>query len=160
MARVYLETSLVSALVTDRTDPASLYRRDLSRDWWQLQRQRHELFVSAEVIAELSDPRYLNSMEALEWIKDVPLLSIDIAVLGLARILVRERVMPAPEAGDAMHVAVACIHSIDFMLSWNVKHLANQNKVVHLHQVCLRAGLLPPRIVTPDSLWETFDDAQ
>src|SRR5207248_7968387 len=91
-------------------------------------------------------------------VSGVSLLPIDDEVRGLARILIQERVMPGPLAGDAIHVAVACWHAIDYLLSWNVRHLANPNKLVHLRTVCLRAGYLPPRIVTPDFLWEDADD--
>src|SRR5205085_6318242 len=52
MARVYLETSFISACVTNRTDVASLYRKQVSNEWWETQRSRHELFVSAEVTEE------------------------------------------------------------------------------------------------------------
>jgi hypothetical protein len=157
MARVYLETSFISACVTTRADPASIYRRDTSIDWWRAQAPRHELFISAEVIAELSHPDFASGIEALEQIRDVPLLDIDAEVRGFAQILVRERVMPAPIAGDAIHVAVACVHAADYVLSWNVRHLANPNKITHLRTICVRAGYLPPRIVTPELLWETTD---
>lgn len=155
MARVYLETSFISACVTTRTDPASLYRRETSREWWDTQRSRHELFISAEVIAELSDPRYPTSSDALNWVGGLPLLAIDQDVLGLATIFIRERVLPSPIEGDATHVAAACVGNMEFLLSWNVRHLANPNKVRHLQTVCLRAGLVPPQIVTPDLLWES-----
>jgi hypothetical protein len=154
---VYLETSFISACVTTRTDVRSLYRRDVSREWWNTQASRHQLFVSAEVIDELSDPAYPMTREAVEWVRDVPLLDVDDEVRGLANIFVRERVMPLPVAGDAIHVAVACVHEVDFVLSWNVRHLANPNKSEHLRVVCIRAGYLPPRIVTPELLWESTD---
>jgi hypothetical protein len=154
MARVYLETSFVSACVTNRTDVPSLYRREASQDWWRTQRRMHEVFVSAEVVAELSRPSYPMSAQAREWVRDVPLLSLTEEVLGLAEVLVRERVMPGPIGGDATHVAVSCVHRVEYMLSWNVRHLANANKRRHLDKVCVRAGYLPPMIVTPDLLWE------
>jgi hypothetical protein len=160
MASVYLETSLISACVTTRRDPASIYRRETSREWWETQAHRHSLFLSAEVLEELSQPTFPSSREALEWIKDVDLLEVDEEVLGFASILVRERVMPSPVAGDAIHVAVSCVHGIDFLLSWNVRHLANPNKVEHLRTVCIRAGYLPPVIVTPDLLWEDTDESR
>lgn len=159
MPLVYLETSFVSACVTNRTDPASIYRRDLSLDWWRTQASRHELAISAEVVAELSQPTFPMSQEALTWVADVPLLDIDDEVRGFAAILVREQVTPAPVAGDAVHVAVACVHDVDYVLSWNVRHLANQNKLTHLRTVCVRAGYLPPRILTPDLLWEDNNNA-
>lgn len=154
MAAVYLETSFVSACVTSRSDPASPYRREASLQWWQAQRGNHELFVSAEVIKELSHPRFPSSRQALEHIKDIGLLDMDESVLGLAKILVQEKVMPSPTQGDAIHVGAACVHRMDYLLTWNVRHLANPNKLQHLTTICLRLALTPPRIVTPDLLWE------
>ena len=155
MATVYLETSFVSACVTNRTDTKSLYRLQISREWWQTQASKHALFISAEVVAELSSPTYPMRSEALNWIEDVELLAITDEVLGFADILVAEHVMPSPSSGDAMHVAVSTIHRIEYVLSWNVKHLANVNKQRHLQTICVRAGLLPPRIITPELLWES-----
>jgi hypothetical protein len=160
MASVYLETSFISACVTSRTDPASVYRREESRKWWDSERRRHNLFVSAEVLNELSDRRFPSSADALNWIDGIPLLSLNQEVLGFAAVLIRERVMPAPVQGDAVHVASACVHNMQFMLSWNVRHLANRNKVSHLHSACMRAGLVPPQIITPDLLWEYSDDSE
>ena len=150
----------MSACVTDRTDAASLYRREVSREWWATQSSRHDMFVSAEVLAELSAPVYGSSRLALEWVRDVPILALDDDIRGLARIFVREKVMPGPLAGDAIHLAAACLHEMEYLLSWNVRHLANLNKLEHLRKVCLRLGVLPPRIVTPDLLSETDDDGQ
>jgi len=160
VATVYLETSYVSACVTDRSDPASIYRKTLSREWWTTQAKLHELFISAEVLAELSQPGLPASREALSLIENIPLLVINEEVQGFASLLVRERVMPSPIAGDAIHVAVAAVHGVTYMLSWNVRHLANPSKTTHLRIVCLRAGLLPPQIVTPDFLWEEQDESR
>ena len=155
MATVYLETSFISACVSDRADPKSVYRRETSLEWWATQRVRHELYVSAEVIRELADPSYPKSQQALDWIADVPLTALTDEVRGLANLLVNERVMPSPPTGDALHVAAATVFGLDYILSWNVRHLANPNKLRHLRVICLRAGLVPPQIVTPDLLWET-----
>lgn len=62
--------------------------------------------------------------------------------------------MPGPVAGDAVHVAIATVNSLDYLLSWNVRHLANPNKVEHLRQVCHQFGLTPPIILTPEMIWE------
>jgi hypothetical protein len=119
----------------------------------------HELVTSPEVIAELSDPAYPQSSAALDWIKDVALLAITDQVIGLAAVLVRERVMPSPVAGDAIHVAASCVHRVQYLLSWNVRHLANPKKQVHLRTICLRAAYEPPQIVTPDLLWEPTSES-
>ena len=65
MARVYLETSFVSACVTDRDDTASAYRRQVSTGWWEVQRAKHELFVAEEVLAELSHPEFPHRIASM-----------------------------------------------------------------------------------------------
>ena len=154
MTQVYLETSFVSACVTDRTDTASAYRRQVSTAWWKEQRAEHELFIAEEVLAELSHPDFRLRSDATALVQGIPMLSTTEEVRGLARILVREKVMPGPAAGDAIHVAVATVHRMDYVLTWNVRHLANANKLEHLRIICRRVGYVPPQIVTPDILWE------
>ncbi len=153
MPRVYLDTTLISACVGDRNDAASVYRRNATVDWWATQSGRHELFVSAEVLAELSHQNYRHREAALAWVSDAKIVELTEEVFGFASILVRERLMPSPVAGDAIHVAAATVHLMDYLLSWNVRHLANPNKLTHLQAICLRHGLTAPRIVTPDLLW-------
>ena len=116
------------------------------------------MFISAEVLAELSHPGFRRSRDAISFVRELPLWRINDDVRGLATVLVREKVMPAPVAGDAIHVAVATIYGADYILSWNVRHLANPSKTRHLQAICLRAGLVPPKIVTPDLLWEENDE--
>jgi hypothetical protein len=159
MARVYLETSFVSACVTDRKDAGSVYRREKSLEWWALQAQHHEIFVSSEVITELSQPAFRQREQALKFIQGLPVLQINPRVLEFARILIDERVMPQPVTGDASHVAVSAVSGIEYVLSWNVQHLANPNKVTHLTKICAREGFVPPRIMTPESLWEDDDES-
>lgn len=84
-------------------------------------------------------------------LQDVSFIDLNAEVGVLANILVREFVMPSPaNQGDAVHVAACCIHGIEVILSWNVRHLANLNKMVHLRRVCERLGLEAPIIVTPE----------
>lgn len=57
-----------------------------------------------------------------------------------------------------MHVAAATFHQMEYVLTWNVKHLANPKKRTHFSVICMRLGLVPPQIVTPDMLQETDDE--
>jgi hypothetical protein len=157
---VYLETSFFSAAVSTRTSDKIRGWRASSLEWWDTQRRKHELFISAEVFRELSAPEFQNREKALAMLEGLGLLEQTPEVQRLAELLVAERVMPGPAvAGDAVHVATATIHRMDFLLTWNVTHLANPNKRTHFAVICMRAGLTPPQIVTPDLLqWD--DDAE
>ena len=156
MGRVYLETSFFSACVSTRTSAKSVAWRETSVEWWQTQAARHELYVSDEVVAELADPDFAQGPDALEMLRGLRLLELDAEARGLAQILVREKVMPGPAvSGDAIHIAAATVHRMDYVLTWNVQHMANPNKRTHFATLCLRLGLMPPQIVTPDLLVET-----
>lgn len=158
MARLYLETSFINACVTDRTDPASVYRNDVSQEWWDSARAEHEVFASAEVVAELEHPTQPNGRQALELIHDLQWLPMTDEVRGLSHLLVQERVLPGPTVGDAVHVALAAAHHMDYLVTWDLRHLANPYVLAHLRHVCLRVGLTPPYIVTSESLWEPNDE--
>ncbi len=149
-----METSFVSACVSTRATLRSSYEREASLLWWTKEARGHDLFVSDEVLGELSDPRYPRRAEALRFVQAVSVIPVTDAMARFATQLVERKLMPRPIAGDALHVAVAVVAAMDYMLTWNVRHLANPNKVLHLNAVCLEQGYLPPRILRPDDLQE------
>jgi hypothetical protein len=155
MARVYLETSFFSQCVTIRRGAIDLGRRATSLNWWRTQSNAFELFVSDEVVRELSDPAFPKAVRepALLMLRGLNVLDLDVEVAALAELLVREKVMPAPAVeGDAVHLAVSVVNRMDYLLTWNQRHLANPNKRTHLAVICARMNLMAPQIVTPDLL--------
>jgi hypothetical protein len=111
--------------------------------------------VSDEVLAELDDPEFPLRSDAIAFIQGVPVLEATEETIGLARVLIEEKAMPRPLKEDAVHVAAATLARAEYILSWNVKHLANPNKRIHLAKICIKFGYVPPSIVTPEFLWET-----
>jgi predicted nucleic acid-binding protein len=151
---VYVETTVFSALVSERQDAASVYRRDVTRQWWANQSQLYELRASEAVLSELRAGSYPRQSEAVELAESLEFLEITDEAVSIAELYVRHQLMPQPAAGDALHLAVASLSEVDFLLTWNIRHLANPNKTEHLEVVNRRLGLLTPRIVTPESLWK------
>ena len=152
---MYLETSFFSECVTIRRGPIDLGRRATSLDWWRRHSKAFDLFISDEVIRELSDPNFPDAVRdpALAMLSGLNALPLNSEVASLAEVFVLERVMPSPAvSGDAVHVAVAAVHRIDYLATWNQKHLANPNKRAHLDAICSRYRLPCPQIVTPDLL--------
>jgi hypothetical protein len=91
--------------------------------------------------------------QAIAFLDDVPVLEISADVLSIARDLVSAKLMPMPVyAGDAIHIALAIFHRMEFVLSWNVKHLANINKRKHLASYCEKLGFPTPFVITPDTI--------
>ena len=155
MARVYLETSFFSECVTIRVGAIDLGCRATSLNWWQAQAPAFDLFISDEVIRELSDSGFPSVVRdpALAMLNGLSAIPLNAEVASLAELLVRDPVMPAPAVqGDAVHVAAAIVHRMDYLLTWNQKHLANPNKRTHLAVICARLQLPMPQIVTPDLL--------
>lgn len=145
--------------VTSRTGDLDIGRRASSTLWWQTQAKHHELFISPEVVRELSAPTFPNRDRALAMLAGLGVLDFTTEVVELADLLVREKIIPAPAVeGDALHLAVTIIHHMEYLLTWNVKHLANPNKRTHLAVLCMRLNLAPPQLVTPDLLQGHDDD--
>jgi hypothetical protein len=90
----------------------------------------------------------------LEAVKGIPLLEITEEVLGLATALVASRIIPRRAGTDAAHIALATVHGLDFLLTWNCTHLANGAIIRGIERVCRKRGLECPVICTPEELME------
>ncbi|MGN6625771.1 MAG: type II toxin-antitoxin system VapC family toxin [Tepidisphaeraceae bacterium] len=153
MFKVYLETSFFSECCTIRTGDIARGRRATSLDWWRHFARGFDLYVSAEVVRELSSVDFPRAVRepALAMLRGLTLLPTTPEVVSFAELLVAEQVMPEPaNEGDALHLAVSVVHHMDYLLTWNQKHLANPNKRTHLTIVAARARLQLPELVTPD----------
>jgi hypothetical protein len=148
-----VETSFFSECCTIRASEIARGRRATSLNWWQNYAHKFELYISREVVRELSSPDFPDAVRepALAMLKGLTLLPLTPEVVAFAELLVTERVMPGPaNEGDALHLAVSIVHRVDHLLTWNQKHLANPNKRTHLTIIAARARLSVPEIVTPD----------
>ncbi|MEK6675779.1 MAG: type II toxin-antitoxin system VapC family toxin [Planctomycetota bacterium] len=152
-AGVYIETSIPNALVSQRTDAASIYHGEITDLWWNQQRRFYDVWISEAVVAELEQGNWPGQREALDVVRPLPRLAIDEEILNVARRYVWEHLVPKSLGGDATHLAVACVHQVDFLLTWNIRHLANSNKLQHLLTINRRMGLPTPYNLTPDALW-------
>lgn len=147
--RVYIETTIPSFYCGMRQDPEAVARKNWTQHWWDFKRGGYEAVTSEAVLAELTDSRYAARDAALALLADTPLLPIEAAVAEIVESYIRQKVMPAQPAGDALHLAVASYHKCDFLLTWNCKHLANANKYRHIQRVNTMLGLFVPELVTP-----------
>jgi hypothetical protein len=152
-ASVCIETTIPSAYVSTRGDAASMHRREETRRWWTEQLPLYDGFVTENVLLELKQGNWPGQADALMLVEPLPRLIVDDEVIAVATRYVQERLVPADLSGDAAHLAAACVHEMDFLLTWNIRQLANPNKLDHLTIVNRRLGLLTPKIVTPEMLW-------
>ena len=148
-----METTIPSAYVGTRTDPSSVHRRELTRAWWADQRPRYDVWISEAVVLELAQGDWPGKAGALELVEPLSRITVTEEAASIARRYVRERLVPGNLQGDALHLALACVYEFDFLLTWNIRHLANPNKMAHLIVINRRLGLLTPQVVTPEMLW-------
>ena len=150
---VYIETSIVSSL-TARPSRDLLVAAHQQRTvvWWDEQRTRYELFTSQVVLAEAraGDPDAAQRRLAVR--ERLPLLDVTDAAVALATMLITGQALPAQAAQDALHLAVACVHGMQYLLTWHCMHLANARLRSRIEQVCREAGYMPPIICTPEEL--------
>jgi hypothetical protein len=104
---------------------------------------------SEAVLDELEGGTFPNQDQALELLAEVPLVPVEPAVIEIVEAYIQRLVMPRDPTGDALHLALASFHKCDFLLTWNVRHLANANKFVHIRRVNTLLGLFTPTLITP-----------
>ena len=153
-SRVYLETTIVSYLVASPTqDVVQAAHQQVTREWWA-RRERFDLFVSRPVLAEARRGDTTAAARRLDALAAIPVLSMNRGVTTLARTLIRTGTLPAKARLDALHVATAAVNGMNYLLTWNLRHLANAAIRGKIEDVCRKAGIQPPIICTPEELME------
>ena len=152
-ARVYVETSVISYLAARPSrDLIIAARQQLTHVWWLRRRPQFEVFVSQLVVdeARAGDPEAAS--RRAERLEGVPLLDITPAAVGLARRLLEAVGLPAQAAADALHIATAASHGMEYLLTWNSAHIANAEYRPRVERTCRAYGFEPPVLCTPDEL--------
>ena len=151
--RVYLETTIPSYLTAWlSSDLVMAGHQQTTREWWETRRDDFELFVSQFVIDEAGAGDPDAARRRLEMLVNVPLLDPGVNVHPLAEELMKRVPLPPKAAADALHIAIATIHGMDFLLTWNCTHIANAALRPSIEAVCRDNGYEPPVICTPEEL--------
>ena len=155
MSTVYLETTIVGYLTSRPSrDLVTAANQRLTHDWWEEHRQQYDLYLSEAVIAECSGGDPLAAQERLDVLADISVLDATEEAAKLADALVRQVPLPETAEVDALHIALATVHGIDFLLTWNCTHIANAALQDRIEEICRIAGFDPPTICTPQQLME------
>jgi len=150
MTTAYIETSIPSFYFTGRTDPLSISRQHWTREWWSAIGDGFDLFSSPAVTVELNRGSLKGlKNQRIKLIANLEMLEINTDVLEIATIDIERLLMPNDADGDALHLAIASYHSMDVLLTWNCKHLANPNKFGHIDKLNGELELPVPLITTP-----------
>jgi len=149
---LYIETSVIGAYL-DNGDP---FRRDITIRWWEHELSEYDVFSSMlvqrelERIAEPHRSGYLNLIRPLKYLD----LAEEVAIL--AEGYIERGIFHRKFIADAIHVALASFHKIDYVVTWNFGHIANVRKQARLRLFNTTAGFFSPVIITPEFLVHTL----
>jgi hypothetical protein len=152
----YIETSVISYLTArpSRDVVVAAYQK-VTREWWRSARDRFVLFASALVISEAGTGDADAASARLDLLRTIPLLDATREAVALTGTLLDLGAVPRKAADDAAHIAIAATNGVDYLVTWNFRHIANATMRSRIEDVCRRSGYEPPVICTPNELMET-----
>lgn len=150
---IYLETTVVSYLAARNSrDLVVMAHQEITREWWEQQRNFYEIFISDLVYLESERGDKTASRQRLGFIKPFRVLANTAETKILAEQYVRDIPLPDKAAADAIHLAIATIYKMDYILTWNCHHIANGIVRRRLDEINRGLGILSPTICTPEEL--------
>ena len=150
---IYIESTIPSYVVArPARDLLQAARQQLTRDWWDLQRKRHELFISQVVLDEIASGEAAMARQRLELVAQIKLLDLTNEANALTKQILGSGLLPADADRDAAHIALATVHEMEILLSWNCRHIANAAIQARLRRLAEKAGFALPVLCTPDEL--------
>jgi predicted nucleic acid-binding protein len=150
--RVYLETTIPSYLTAwPSRDLFRAAQQQMTQEWWG-RRANFDLFISPLVLVECQAGDPVAAADRLAAIAGLPLLDQTDAVTALAQELTKTVPIPARAAADAVHIATAAVHGMQYLLTWNCTHIANVVLRTRIEAACRSVGCEPPLICTPPEL--------
>jgi hypothetical protein len=153
---VYIETTIVSYLTAwPSRDLIRAAQQRITLDWWKSEKDRFDVLTSELVILESSAGDAEAARVRLEVLSKLRLAEANDDAEKLASELLTTGAVPAVAARDALHVGIAAANGIDYLLTWNCRHLANAALRSKIDQVCGGVGFRAPIIATPEELFES-----
>lgn len=158
MKSVYIETSIASYLTARPSrDLRAAAWQQTTLQWWEQERPKYELFISELVLAEAQGGDADAAGRRLAVLEPLRLLSVTDDAEELAGRLIADGGVPEYAEADALHIAVASDHKMDYMLTWNCRHIDNAATKPIIRSICAAAGYTCPEICTPLELLSQED---
>jgi hypothetical protein len=150
---VYVETTIVSYLTAwPSKDVIREGQQQFTRMWWGAHRGRFSLYTSEIVLIEAAAGDPIAAQDRLEVLLPIPKLEIPEGAINLSEALLAAAALPAAAARDAQHVGISAVNGMDYLLTWNCRHLANAVLRDRIEEVCESLGFRAPKICTPEEL--------
>jgi predicted nucleic acid-binding protein len=152
---VYIETTVIGYLTSRQQSDAIVAGHQLATPkWWQTARDKFRLVVSQLVIDECARGDQVAAAERVQAISDLNLVGITSDVHRIASALLSRGAVPQTEPKDAAHIAIAASHGVEYLVTWNFRHIANPSARRMIEEVITSAGFTPPIICSPEELSE------
>ena len=153
---LYVETSVVG-YYTGRPsrDLIIAGRQQITRDWWESQRHEYSLYVSALVLEECQRGESEAVKRRQDALSTIPLVGTVDRTAELAEALISKGPIPAQYPEDALHIALAATNNMDYLLTWNFRHINNARTKSDVANVIALLGYDCPVICTPEELMGT-----
>jgi hypothetical protein len=150
---IYVETTIVSYITARPSrDPFLLGCQQLTRRWWRQDRGKFSLFTSQVVRDEAGRGEPLMAKRRSQVLKGISNLDFNDDADALAKAILKKAPIPAKAADDAFHIALAAVHGMNCLLSWNCRHISNIHTRRIVRGVCEKMGYQIPDLVTPFEL--------
>lgn len=150
---VYIETTIPSYLTAwPSGDLIRAGHQKITRDWWSVRRAGFDLYISQLVLDEAADGDAAAAADRLAALHGIPLIPATEQAAELAADIMTKAGLPAKASVDAGHIAVAACGNMDFLLTWNCRHINNAELAPDIEAACRGAGLACPVICTPEEL--------
>ncbi|MCY3743121.1 MAG: type II toxin-antitoxin system VapC family toxin [Candidatus Poribacteria bacterium] len=154
-SKVYIETTVVSYLAARPSTDATLgVRQRITRQFWENYSDNFEFIVSDVVITEIRQGDEIAAQRRIEALAGLTVLELSPEAVILALELINAGAVPPHSLPDAQHIAIAVVNGIEYLTSWNYKHIVSETKRQHIDQVCRAAGYQPTILCTPVELIE------
>ena len=150
--KIYVETSVISYLTArpSKTIIGAAHQQ-LTLAWWE-KRGQYELMVSEVVVRECGAGDSESAARRLEVVRDLPLLLITEQAIKIAEDLIKQKIVPLKAIEDALHIAIATAHGVDYLVTWNCRHIANPEIQRGIASYLEQIGAVLPFICTPEEL--------
>ena len=152
---VYIETSIISYLTARPSRNVVVAGiQELTRDWWANKRAHYDLYISESVLREISQGDITASQKRISAVTGISSLLIDEESKRLAGDILNGAKLSSKCLEDSLHIVIAAVNNIEYLLTWNCKHIANAKIIPKVELVCREKGYQCPRICTPQELME------
>ena len=147
---LYIETSVISYLVAKPSrDIIVAANQQVTREWWEQRLGDYDAYVSEIVVLEVSAGDVEYAKKRLDVLQQIPELGVNDEIRLFAELLLDTTSLPLKAERDALHIAITAVHNINYLATWNCRHIANAHIRREVNRKCVERSYTMPIICTP-----------